>query len=55
MKFSGEHANRVGFSLRQVASSSVQGVQQLYMDSQMRLFSCGGDSSLKLRQFGNIY
>uniref|UniRef100_A0A914EHD8 Uncharacterized protein n=1 Tax=Acrobeloides nanus TaxID=290746 RepID=A0A914EHD8_9BILA len=45
----GEHVARGGFSLRQVGSSSLQGVQQLFIDSQMRLFSCGADCSLKFR------
>jgi len=45
----GEHAARGGFSLRQVGSSSMQGVQQLHVDAQMRLFSCGADNSLKFR------
>ncbi|CAD5221721.1 unnamed protein product [Bursaphelenchus xylophilus] len=46
---SGEHAVKGGFSLRQVGSSAVQGTQQLYFDSEMRLFSCGADCSLKIR------
>ncbi|WKY17140.1 hypothetical protein Q1695_001621 [Nippostrongylus brasiliensis] len=36
----GEHAAKSGFSFRQVAQSSVQGVQQLFIDQQLRLFSC---------------
>ncbi|KAK6110658.1 RAVE protein 1 C terminal family protein [Brugia pahangi] len=44
----GEHVARGGFSLRQVASV-VQGVQQLYVDPEVRLFSCGADCSLKIR------
>ncbi|VDM39617.1 unnamed protein product [Toxocara canis] len=45
----GEHVARGGFSLRQVASGSIQGVQQLFLDAQMRLYSCGADCSLKCR------
>ncbi|VDO63898.1 unnamed protein product [Haemonchus placei] len=41
----GEHAAKPGFSFRQVAQSPAQGVQQLYVDQQLRLFSCGGDAS----------
>ncbi|KAI6176952.1 hypothetical protein M3Y97_00854600 [Aphelenchoides bicaudatus] len=45
-----EHSARGGFSLRPVgSSSSLQGVQQIYYDSEMRLFSCGADYSLKIR------
>ncbi|CAJ0582912.1 unnamed protein product, partial [Mesorhabditis spiculigera] len=47
--FAGEHVAKTGFSFRQVGANSVQGVQQLYMDSSMRLFSCGADNSLKIR------
>ncbi|KAK0411859.1 hypothetical protein QR680_005883 [Steinernema hermaphroditum] len=50
-----EHATRGGFSLRQVGSSNLQGVQQLFVDSQMRLFSCGADCSLKFRTLPNIF
>ncbi|VDK82754.1 unnamed protein product [Onchocerca ochengi] len=49
----GEHIARGGFSLRQVASV-VQGVQQLYVDPEIRLFSCGADCSLKIRSLRNI-
>ena len=50
----GEHASRSGgfTALRQIGAgsgASVQGVQQLYVDGQRRLFSCGADCSLKLR------
>ncbi len=45
----GEHATRGGFSLRQVGSSSIQGVQQLSFDNNLRLFSCGADNSMKFR------
>ncbi|KAI6235649.1 hypothetical protein M3Y95_00074000 [Aphelenchoides besseyi] len=45
----GEHSVRGGFSLRQVGSSSQQGVQQVYCDQEMRLYSCGADCSLKIR------
>lgn len=45
-----EHSARGGFSLRPVgSSSSLQGVQQVYYDSEMRLYSCGADYSLKVR------
>ncbi|KAL3102156.1 hypothetical protein niasHS_003565 [Heterodera schachtii] len=44
-----EHAARSGFSLRQVASVSLQGVQQISIDSRMNMCSCGADNSLKLR------
>uniref|UniRef100_A0A914I5X4 USP domain-containing protein n=1 Tax=Globodera rostochiensis TaxID=31243 RepID=A0A914I5X4_GLORO len=44
-----EHAARSGFSLRQVASVSIQGVQQINIDSRMNMCSCGADNSLKLR------
>uniref|UniRef100_A0A1I7ZN60 WD_REPEATS_REGION domain-containing protein n=1 Tax=Steinernema glaseri TaxID=37863 RepID=A0A1I7ZN60_9BILA len=50
-----EHAARGGFSLRQVGSSNLQGVQQLFVDSQLRLFSCGADYSLKFRTLPNIF
>ncbi|CAG9539942.1 unnamed protein product [Cercopithifilaria johnstoni] len=49
----GEHVARGGFSLRQVASV-VQGVQQLHVDPEIRLFSCGADSSLKIRSLRNV-
>ncbi|KAL3982356.1 RAVE protein 1 C terminal family protein [Acanthocheilonema viteae] len=49
----GEHVARGGFSLRQVASV-VQGVQQLYVDPEIRLFSCGADCSLKIRSLRNM-
>ncbi|KAK5967217.1 hypothetical protein GCK32_000230 [Trichostrongylus colubriformis] len=51
----GEHAAKTGFSFRQVAQSAVQGVQQLYVDQQLRLFSCGADASLKFRTLPSIY
>ncbi|TKR87267.1 hypothetical protein L596_011689 [Steinernema carpocapsae] len=51
----GEHATKGGFSLRQVGSSNLQGVQQLLVDHQMRLFSCGADCSLKFRTLPNIF
>lgn len=44
-----EHAVKGGFSLRQVGSSPVQGVQQVFYDQEMRLYSCGADCSLKIR------
>ncbi|CAJ0597034.1 unnamed protein product [Cylicocyclus nassatus] len=47
--FSGEHVAKSGFSLRQVAQSTVQGVQQLYIDQELRLFSSGADGCLKFR------
>lgn len=49
----GEHVARGGFSLRQVAST-VQGVQQVYIDPEIRLFSCGADCSLKIRSLRNM-
>uniref|UniRef100_A0A915Q0C7 RAVE complex protein Rav1 C-terminal domain-containing protein n=1 Tax=Setaria digitata TaxID=48799 RepID=A0A915Q0C7_9BILA len=49
----GEHVARGGFSLRQVGSV-VQGVQQLYIDPGIRLFSCGADCSLKIRSLRNL-
>ncbi|KHJ96542.1 hypothetical protein OESDEN_03498 [Oesophagostomum dentatum] len=51
----GEHAAKGGFSFRQVAQSTVQGVQQLYIDQQLRLFSCGADASLKFRTLPSVY
>ncbi|KHN85693.1 DmX-like protein 2 [Toxocara canis] len=51
----GEHVARGGFSLRQVASGSIQGVQQLFLDAQMRLYSCGADCSLKCRPLPIVY
>ncbi|PAV73995.1 hypothetical protein WR25_00482 [Diploscapter pachys] len=51
----GEHAVKSGFSFRQVSSSSVQGVQQVYIDPQMRMFSCGADASLKFRTLPSVY
>ncbi|CAD5215760.1 unnamed protein product [Bursaphelenchus okinawaensis] len=51
---SGEHTMKGGFSLRQVGSSTVQGTQQLYFDSDLRLFSCGADCSLKIRTLPNF-
>lgn len=51
--FDGEHTARGGFSLRQVAST-IQGVQQLYVDPEIRLFSCGADCSLKIRSLRNL-
>uniref|UniRef100_A0A7E4VLC2 WD_REPEATS_REGION domain-containing protein n=1 Tax=Panagrellus redivivus TaxID=6233 RepID=A0A7E4VLC2_PANRE len=44
--YTGEHAAKGGFSLRQVG---IQGIQQLALDSSLRLFSCGADCSLKFR------
>ncbi|VDM54577.1 unnamed protein product [Angiostrongylus costaricensis] len=44
----GEHAAKV-------AQSTVQGVQQLYIDQQLRLFSCGADASLKFRMLPSVY
>uniref|UniRef100_A0AC35TZX5 WD_REPEATS_REGION domain-containing protein n=1 Tax=Rhabditophanes sp. KR3021 TaxID=114890 RepID=A0AC35TZX5_9BILA len=44
-----EHPNKGGFSLRQVGNSAVQGVQKMYVDPFMRIYSCGGDYSLKIR------
>ncbi|VDK46006.1 unnamed protein product [Cylicostephanus goldi] len=38
-----------------VAQSTVQGVQQLYIDQQVRLFSCGADASLKFRTLPSVY
>uniref|UniRef100_A0A914XKC3 WD_REPEATS_REGION domain-containing protein n=1 Tax=Plectus sambesii TaxID=2011161 RepID=A0A914XKC3_9BILA len=51
---SGEHAARGGFSLRQVGGGNVQGVQQVFVDDQQRVFSCGADCSLKLRALPSI-
>lgn len=51
----GEHAAKSGFSFRQVAQSTMQGVQQLYIDQQLRLFSCGADASLKFRTLPSLY
>uniref|UniRef100_A0A5S6QMQ8 WD_REPEATS_REGION domain-containing protein n=1 Tax=Trichuris muris TaxID=70415 RepID=A0A5S6QMQ8_TRIMR len=48
--FPSEHASRSTFSLRSVGSAQTQGVQMIYIDSQLRLYSCGADCSLKLRQ-----
>ncbi|CAJ0596954.1 unnamed protein product, partial [Cylicocyclus nassatus] len=47
--FSGEHVAKSGFSLRQVAQLTLQGVQQLYIDQELRLFSSGADGCLKFR------
>ncbi|VDK77572.1 unnamed protein product, partial [Litomosoides sigmodontis] len=47
----GEHVARGGFSLRQV----VQGVQQLHVDPEIRLFSCGADCSLKIRSLRSLH
>ncbi|KIH55193.1 hypothetical protein ANCDUO_14655 [Ancylostoma duodenale] len=44
----GEHAAKV-------AQSTVQGVQQLHIDQQLRLFSCGADASLKFRTLPSVY
>uniref|UniRef100_A0A914ZRW3 RAVE complex protein Rav1 C-terminal domain-containing protein n=1 Tax=Parascaris univalens TaxID=6257 RepID=A0A914ZRW3_PARUN len=55
LSLSGEHAARGGFSLRQVASGGIQGVQQLFLDAQMRLFSCGADCSLKCRPLSTLF
>ncbi|KAE9556016.1 hypothetical protein FO519_000762 [Halicephalobus sp. NKZ332] len=49
--FTGEHAARGGFTLRQVG---VQGVQQLAVDPGLRLFSCGADCSLKFRPLSSV-
>lgn len=38
-----------------VAQSTMQGVQQLYIDQQLRLFSCGADASLKFRTLPSLY
>uniref|UniRef100_A0A9J2PHZ4 RAVE complex protein Rav1 C-terminal domain-containing protein n=1 Tax=Ascaris lumbricoides TaxID=6252 RepID=A0A9J2PHZ4_ASCLU len=54
LSLNGEHAARGGFSLRQVASGGIQGVQQLFLDAQMRLFSCGADCSLKCRPLSTL-
>ena len=65
----GEHIAKGGFSFRQglhpktegykilisVGQSSIQGVQQLYIDQQMRLFSCGADATLKFRMLPSVY
>lgn len=45
-----EHSAKGGFSLRQVSSGQVQGVQQLFIDTDNRMYSCGADCSLKVRQ-----
>uniref|UniRef100_A0A0K0F2N9 DmX-like protein 1 (inferred by orthology to a human protein) n=1 Tax=Strongyloides venezuelensis TaxID=75913 RepID=A0A0K0F2N9_STRVS len=47
--FTGEHHNKSGFSLRQVGSSTVQGIQKVYIDESRRVYSCGGDFSMKIR------
>uniref|UniRef100_A0A0N5A0I1 WD_REPEATS_REGION domain-containing protein n=1 Tax=Parastrongyloides trichosuri TaxID=131310 RepID=A0A0N5A0I1_PARTI len=47
--FSGEHHNKSGFSLRQVGSSTVQGIQKIYVDENRRIYTCGGDFSMKIR------
>lgn len=47
-----EHTGRGGglTALRHMAqAASVQGVQQIYIDAQRRLYSTGADCSLKLR------
>uniref|UniRef100_A0A183GLM1 WD_REPEATS_REGION domain-containing protein n=1 Tax=Heligmosomoides polygyrus TaxID=6339 RepID=A0A183GLM1_HELPZ len=44
----GEHAAKM-------AQSTMQGVQQLYIDQQLRLFSCGADASLKFRTLPSLY
>ncbi|NP_001368760.1 RAVE complex protein Rav1 C-terminal domain-containing protein [Caenorhabditis elegans] len=51
----GEHTAKGGFSFRQVGQSTVQGVQQLFIDQNMRLFSCGADASLKFRTLPSIF
>ncbi|CAI5454853.1 unnamed protein product [Caenorhabditis angaria] len=51
----GEHATKGGFSFRQVGQATVQGVQQLFIDQNMRLFSCGADASLKFRTLPSVY
>ncbi len=52
----GEHGTRSGFSLRTVAGGAgIQGVQQIYVDNQLRMFSCGADCSLKLRQLPSMF
>ncbi|VDK43174.1 unnamed protein product [Anisakis simplex] len=55
LQLNGEHATRGGFSLRHVATGSIQGVQQLYLDSRIRLFSCGADCSLKCRPLSSFW
>uniref|UniRef100_A0A915IB35 Uncharacterized protein n=1 Tax=Romanomermis culicivorax TaxID=13658 RepID=A0A915IB35_ROMCU len=52
--WSNEHAAKGGFSLRQVSSGQVQGVQQLYIDNDQRMYSCGADCSLKIRLLKSI-
>lgn len=47
--FAGEHHNKSGFSLRQVGNSTVQGIQKIYVDENRRIYSCGGDFSMKIR------
>jgi len=47
--FFGEHVSKGGFSLRNIGSSGTQGVVQTIVDSRLNLFSCGTDSSLKLK------
>ncbi|CAD6187487.1 unnamed protein product [Caenorhabditis auriculariae] len=51
----GEHATKGGFSFRQVGQQAVQGVQQMFIDHSMRLFSCGADASLKFRTLPSVY
>ncbi len=36
------------------AGGQVHGVQQLHLDTHQRLFSCGGDASLKLRHLPSV-
>ncbi|GMT36366.1 hypothetical protein PFISCL1PPCAC_27663 [Pristionchus fissidentatus] len=51
----GEHAARTGFSFRQVGQTTVTGVQQIYVDQDMRMFSCGADCSLNFRTIPSVY
>ncbi|CEF59911.1 DmX-like protein 1 [Strongyloides ratti] len=52
--FTGEHHNKSGFSLRQVGNSTVQGIQKIYVDENRRIYSCGGDFSMKIRSLPRI-
>lgn len=52
--FPGDHAAKGGFSLRNVGGVTAQGTQQLYIDSSQRLYSCGADCSVKLRQLPSL-
>ncbi|GMT07275.1 hypothetical protein PENTCL1PPCAC_29449, partial [Pristionchus entomophagus] len=51
----GEHAAKTGFSFRQVGQTTVTGVQQIYVDQDMRMFSCGADCSLNFRTIPSVY